>query len=173
MKTYLLYIGITIGIIATFFLYAFEFQYFNRTFHMQALAIWAIVLGIIVGAVAAFRLQKHTDNRLERIQIFIACIVIAIMLFPLLASLSNRLLSPRSAEQVTVEFVEEKPYYGSRFGFSESGQVEPTYYRSFVYRDEDLLEIQTEQQLFPGASRGDTVQLPVKKGLWGVEYVPK
>jgi len=173
MKTYLLYIGITIGIIATFFLYAFEFQYFNRTFHMQALATWAIALGVIVGVLVAIRLQKGADNRLERIQVFIACIVIAVMLFPLLASLSNRLLSPQSVESVLVEFVEEKPYYGSRFGFGESGQMEPTYYRSFVYRDEDLLEIQTEQPLFSGASRGDTVQLPVKKGLWGIEYVPK
>lgn len=173
MKTYLIYIAITLGIIAVFLLYAFEYEYFNRTFYMRKLAIIAVILGAGMGTAVAWRLKKHASDQLERVQLFMACIFTGIILLPLLASLSNRLLSFRAPERISVEFVEEKPYFGSRFGTSSDRSVEPTYYRSFVYRQDDLLKIQTKNALFPEASRGDTVQLPVKTGLWGFEYVPK
>lgn len=174
MKSYLIYTAIGIGIIAIFAVYTFEFQYFNRTLHMRTLAVLAMIVGAGAGAGVAFRLQRLATDWLERVQIFVGCIFAAIILMPLLASLSNRLLSFRATKNIAVEFVEEEPYYGSRFGIrSADGQAKPSHYRSFIYRDRDLLKIQTRNALFPDASRGDTVLLPIKKGRWGFEFVPK
>lgn len=173
MNEYVKYALITAGIIGLFILYAFEFTYFNRTFYIQRLAIIAIILGMVMGAVSAWRLQKWATSQLERLQLYIACILFAAIFMPLFASLTNRLLSFHPVEKLPVEFVEEKPYFNSRFGITSEGQARPSSHRSFIYWKEDLLGLQTETPLFSEAKRGDTIQLAIKKGLWGFEFVPK
>ncbi len=170
MLRFLPYILLTFGIIGTMALYALEVQYFGRTFHVKQLIINALIVSLIIGAGLAWYLQRRVKDPLERVQLYLACILSAAFVLPLLAGLSNRFLSLHPLRSVPVEFVETAPRYSNRFGLID-GTKEATSHRTFFYYDEHLRQIQTRQPLFPEAQRGDTVVLKIKKGLWGYDIV--
>lgn len=152
-------------------LYAIEFGYLNRTFYAGRMMMIAVIAGLCIGVLLGFRFQKSALDAVGRMRTFAVCIVVPVLTLPLLTSLSNRLLSFHPVQKVQVEFVEESPRYSSRFGAASSEAAQANSYFTFFYKDQELLKIQTRQSLFPEAQRGDTVILPIKKGLWGFEIV--
>ncbi|MBK7872979.1 MAG: hypothetical protein IPJ74_21070 [Saprospiraceae bacterium] len=173
ISSFVLYTAIAFGLVGLIVLYVMEFKYFNRTFQANIMTLWSIVIGIIIGILLSRRFIKSADDFVDRIRIVLLCTVGIAIFMPLFTSLSNRLFSFYDIKMIPVEFVESEAYVGSRFGVLNNEKVEPTGYRTFIYRDTKLLKILTEEALFPDAQRGDSVQLSVKKGFWGFEFVPK
>ncbi len=167
------YLLITLGIIGLIVLYVFEFEWLNRTFHSGRLVFIFLLLGAIVGYFLSKKFRKTGKDWIEKLQLTLLIAVPLTLFAPLLGSLSNRLLSFRAAHSILVEFVEEKPYFASIFGVLQDEKVKPTGYRSFFYKDQQLIRLQSKTPLFERAVQGDTVQLQLKKGLWGFEFVPK
>jgi len=161
-----------IGFFAVPILYTFEFEHFNRTLHVSTLAMIALLIGAAVGIGLGYRWQKTAEDFVGRIRIYAACIISAMLIMPLLASLSNRLLAFRPAQTIQVEFVEESPRYSSRFGVANDKAATASSCITFFYKESELLRIQTRESYFPNAQRGDMVDLPIKKGLWGFEVIP-
>lgn len=157
---------IAVGLFALPICYTFEINYFNLTLHAAKLVVIAIIIGAIVGILLGYRLQKNVTDVVGKMRVYAVCIIGAVLLMPLLLSWSNRFLSFHAVQQVPVEFVEESPRYSSRFGVSAGGRAQADSYITFFYKDQDLLNIHTTNPLFPDATRGDTVILPIKKGLW-------
>ncbi|MDX1942335.1 MAG: hypothetical protein SFU99_17350 [Saprospiraceae bacterium] len=170
---YFIYIAILLGIVGLIVLYVFEFEYFNRTFQVGTMTFWSMLIGIAFGLLVARRFLKSANDLIDRVRVVLLCTVGIAIFMPLFASLSNRLWSFHPTTPVAVEFVESEAYIGSALGLMRGEKITPTGHRTFVYRDTKLLKIQTKEALFPEAQRGDTVQLPVKKGLWGFEFVSK
>jgi len=81
------------------------------------------------------------------------------------------LWSVHPTRKVPVEFVEESARYAGRFGAGETATAN-TYF-TFFYKNQKLFKIQTRQPVFPGAKRGDIVELPLKRGLWGFDVVQR
>ena len=152
-------------------LYVLEFRYFNRTLGFGRLLWWSLPVGAAVGAALGYRFRKQGGDRLERVQLYVLFIVLCTLFAPLFASLSNRLLSPRAARSVSVEFAGVEPRFSSRFGVMEEEKPAANQFYLFFYYDGQLHRIRTDSLRFPEAERGDTVQLMLKRGLWGKEVV--
>ena len=153
------------------FLYAIEIEYLNRTLHAGRMMMVALIIGLGIGTFLGYRFQKTATDSVGRIRTYAVSIVLSGLVLPLLVGLSNRLLSFYPVQAVRVEFVEESPRYSNRFGILPDERVQANAYFTFFYKDQSLYKIQTRQSLLPDAQRGDTVTLPMKKGLWGFEFV--
>ncbi len=164
-------IAFVLAFITLPFLYALEMQHWNRVLHAGRLLSIAAVIGLMVGILIGFQFQKKETEAVGRIRAYAVSIVLAVIVCPLLASWSNRLLSFHAVQEVPVEFVEESARYSSRFGASSGESAQTNFYITFFYKEQELLNIHTQESLFPNAERGDTVVLPIKKGLWGIEMV--
>ncbi|MBK6901903.1 MAG: hypothetical protein IPH04_03580 [Saprospirales bacterium] len=157
-----------LGLIA---LYALEFYYFKRTFGIRTMSLVAAGIGAVVGVILGAALSRKAEDAVDRIQVFLFCIVLCAGFSPLLASLSNRLLSPHPVKWEGVQFFEEKAYISERFGVMKGEKVKPRGYNLFFMREGKLVRIDNRLPLPGKPQRGDTLQIPVRKGLWGVEWV--
>lgn len=168
---YLLYGGAGFLIIFLIVLYVFEFSHFNRTLNARRLVVGSLLVGVILGVILGRRFQDSGEDMTEKIQIYVFFIFICGLFMPLFGSLANRLLSFSAATPVPVEFVEEKPFYSSLYGMLRGERARTTGYYLFFYKDQRLHRIENKQPMFPNAQQGDTVAVPVKRGLFGVEFV--
>lgn len=152
-------------------LYALEFRYFNLTLQVRSLVLWSVAAGVVLGAFLGYRYQRKTREQVEKIQIYAFFILLSAVFMPLLGSLSNRLLSLSEIAPVPVEFLQEEARYADRFGITKGDTVRPNEYFLFFYKDGDIHRIKTTTPEFSGKERGDTILLPIRKGLWGYEIV--
>ncbi len=160
---------IAIVVITIPVLYTLEVNPLNRTLHADRMMAISLVIGLAIGILLGYYFQKAATEIVGRIRTYAVCIMLSVLVLPLLVSLSNRLLSFQAVENIPIEFIEESPRYSSRFGAYEAAQADS--YVTFFYKAEQLHRIQTPQSIFPNAQRGDQMNLPIKKGLWGFEIV--
>ena len=167
--------GKLIAVFIAFFLfvvlYAVEVSHISRYLHFKRFWLVALGVGLLVGVVSILLTRKKVPQKgLERTQIRIAIVSVSIVLLPLLMSLSNRLLSFRTADAIQVEYVSEEGRYGGR-GLIEGQQYEPTFYHLFFYWENRLYRIAYAESHFGGTAKGEMIGLPRKKGLWGFDWV--
>lgn len=153
-------------------LYAFEFKYFHNTFSASKLVFWSLCAGLLVGLFLASRFNKSAEDLTGTIQIYVFFIIMCMVFMPLLASLTNRWLDDDEVELREVEFVDEVPFFSSRYGIMEGEKLEPTGYYCFFYHEANLERIKSDKPLFFERERGDNVEIFVKKGFLGFEYMP-
>lgn len=151
-----------------------ELKYFNNTFEAKSMVTRALILGVLIGAALSYwitkdRLDKPAMETLLKFQISIAILVFSIILMPLLASFSNRVLSFGRQAEVPVEYVAAQGFYADRYGLLDS--PEPNGYFLFVLKDGQLERFKTKTNPYPNAKENETILLTVKKGFWGYEYV--
>ena len=154
-------------------LYALEIKYFNNTFEIGQLAKRAILVGAVLGGLACGVMIRRNPEMelLLKFQLSTGILILAMLLMPLVASLTNRLLSFKSFQEVPVEVVKIEGFYSSRFGFEEGVMPEPDGYHIFFLHNGVLQRLKHKTNPFPTAKEGDQVNLPMKKGFWGYEYV--
>jgi len=170
-RNYLQAFAIALALLGLIALYALEFRYFNRMLHASGLVGWSLLAGALIGALLGYRFRHRGEDRVERVQIYLFFIVLTALFMPLFASLSNRLLAMQEPRQVPVEFVKEEGRYANRFGIPEQDTVQADQYFIFFYKDGGIYRIKSESPLYPGKERGDTITIPLQRGLWGYELV--
>lgn len=169
---YLRYGGLGLLFILLIVLYVFEFKYFNLSLGIKPLILASLLFGLLLGLFMGYRFRKSAGDLTERVQIYVFFVFIFMIFMPLFASLSNRLLSFRAVQMEEVEFVDQSANYSSRMGLIKGETVKPTGYHSFFYRNNHLYRVKTKQALFsPEQERGDRVAIPIRKGLWGIEWI--
>ena len=169
---YLKYGGAGLLFIGLVVLYVFEFKYFHNTFAASFLVLYSLLFGLVMGLVLAHFFKSSASDLTELVQIHVFFVAICMIFMPLFGSMSNRLLDFHDLELREVEFVEEFPFYSSRYGLLEGEKVEPSGYYSFFYHEARLERIKSARPLFFESQRGDNVEVFVKKGFWGFEYMP-
>ena len=164
-------VGALIGLAA---LYVSEFKHFGNMLDISDLLVKSLAIGLAVGGLLGWYLQKNTgwQESVVHLQRWTACLLFPLVLAPLLGSLTNRLLTFRPAEVRQVEFLEEKPYAASAYGFLEGEKITPDGWYLFVVLDGEIVRFQRKSQQFPRAKRGDMVGLELRKGAWGYEFLP-
>lgn len=161
-----------VAILAIGVLYALEFHWFDRTIDMPLLVKYALVIGGGVGLTIGWYLQRGVKQPVEKVQLYLLALASCMLLGPLLGSLSNRMMSFGPTQAVAVEFVDEEGYYGDRTPPIIGEEIKPTAYYLFFYYQNDLRRIKNKNRYIRTlVKRGDTVYLPVKKGLWGFDLV--
>ncbi len=149
--------------------YVLEFHWLGNTFEAEKLVGFSIMAALMIGAFLGWKFQKNGEEQVDKIRIWAVCLLVPALFAPLLGSWSNRLLSPHPVENKQFEFFEEKPFAQSRFGFIKGETITPDGYYIFVFYNNELQRIRSKRSHFQGRQRGDMVELPVKKGLWGFE----
>jgi hypothetical protein len=116
-------------------------------------------------------LQRAYRDTVVRLQIVMACLFALLIVAPLLASVSNRLLSRQPLRYEEVEFVQERAFFSSRFGAIKGESQMPTGFYLFFYYEGRLMRISLEKSYFETAEDGDLISIPVKKGFWGIDFM--
>ena len=154
-------------------LYGFEYSWFDRTIGMPALVKWALGIGAFIGLIVGGYLQRQAKSRTEKAQMIVIFLVLGLVLAPLLASLSNRLLSPWPAQQQQVEFIDEEGFYSDRAPPIVGEKIEPDWFHLTFYYQGKLRRIKNKKSYFRSAERGDSILLLIKPGLWGFDVVQR
>jgi hypothetical protein len=170
-RSYWTALAITLGLLGLVVLYVLEFPYFDRTLNVRSLIGWSVAIGVLLGAWLGYRFRHQAGDLTEGIQLYVFFIVMSALFMPLFGSLSNRMLTWRKAVPVPVEFIDQEARYASRFGLIKEVEVKLNQYFIFFYKDQELYRIKSDVPLFSGKVQGDTVRLPMKRGLWGYEVV--
>ncbi len=152
-------------------IYVNEFNYFNLTINAKKLVVPAVIVGLSTGIGVGWYFQRGQRDPVVRLQIVMACMFAGLIVAPLLASLSNRLLSWRQTQYREVEFVKEQPFYSSRFGALKGESQMPTGYYLFFYYKNKLRRISLEQSYFETTEEGERILVPIKTGLWGIDVI--
>lgn len=152
-------------------LYTLEFFHFGNTFELRHLFIVALLLGLSIGLFIAFRYQYYATNAVEHFQIFASSISLMLILMPLFMSLTNRLFAFEPIRQEQVELFKVEAIISDRFGILVGEEIKPDVYYIFFIRDGELQRVKSDSPVFVDKQKGDMIDIPVLKGLWGYELV--
>jgi hypothetical protein len=151
--------------------YAHESPYFSNTFGSKSLFFRGLGIGVLVGLIGFFYLKNNATNALESFQIGAFSLFLGAFVFPFLAMFSNRLFAEKGPLSIKVIFQRDEPIRTGRFGISKGKLPEIDGFYTYFLRDGDIDRVRSKQQLFRGVEQGSEVELPVKKGFWGFEFV--
>ncbi len=170
LKTKLLVFAAILAVLGTIVLYVLEFQWFQNYFRAKRLVMGALAAGLVSGLTIGFLFRKKADEQVEKMQLWAACITLPLLLMPLLASLTNRLFA-QQPKPTPVEFWEEKAFTMNRYGQLKGQRPDTSGYYIFVVKEGEMVRLESDEPVFLTAQKGDTVLLPVRKGLFGVAFV--
>lgn len=168
-KTILAVVGGILFIFSLIFLIASEIRWFENTFDSVRMAAYAAILGFLIGAGVAYRVAKKLSDSLDKVRATLAILIVLSILFPLAASITNRLLSSNPVHQEEVVLFKEIPYYSGRFGLPPKDQLQWTGYYIFVVRNDKIERLTAQKAHFLPEMAGQNVQIPIKKGFWGYD----
>ncbi len=160
-----------LGLLALITLYVNELGHLGNTIGHLDLIWKSVAISAFFGVLLARHFQEKGDEMVDKIRIWSACILLPVFFAPLLGSLSNRVLSLRAPEVKTFEFIEEKVFAASAYGFLEGEAVKPDGCYLFVFYDGKIERFKRKECKYLELKRGDGIPLAVKKGLWGYEVV--
>ncbi|MBK9335660.1 MAG: hypothetical protein IPM98_03330 [Lewinellaceae bacterium] len=155
---------------ALIWLYTREFKIFTNTIGVRNLALGAMLAGAIVAAAVLYALRNRLtpwENHLpETLTIAVFCVLFA----PLFGSLLNR--AGGVTEYQPFVFVSEMPYLAAGYGLIKGEKIKPSGIRLTVKEHDRTYRFQYQKQVyFPLTKPGETVLLPVRKGLLGLRVV--
>lgn len=151
-------------------LYTQEYAVFTNTLQAGRLVLGAVVAGVGLAAGVLFSLRHRLTPWANHVPEVLLVVVFLPLFTPLFASRLNR--AGGSVSHRPFEFVAEVPYIASAYGWLRFRPVEATGYRLLVKKDGCLYRFQYKRQrYFPLSQPGDTVLLPIRRGLLGAEVM--
>lgn len=151
-------------------LYVFEFPVLSNTLGVGRLVVGSLIVAGLVAAVVLWfwreRFKPWERHLPEVLFIALFCPIFA----PLAGSLLNRSLG--KIEYQPFEFIAEMPYFASNYGLLKGEKLEPTGYFLTVRENGQGYRFKYKgQPYYPITKPGETILLPVKKGLFGFRVV--
>lgn len=164
-------LGTVFGVLLLIVLFVFEIPHFNRTFYVGRMVVASMVIGLIIGSICGWIIAQRVDGTVEKASAFLLTMIPTILFMPTVVSISNRIISFSDVQKETVELVSVDGRIKERFGLLKNEEAKIGNYDIFFIRDNQVEKISTPVNMFPNAEEGDLVQIPVRKGLWGFEYI--
>ncbi len=159
---------IVIGLIV---LTVFEFPHFSNTLQIKRLVLISLLVGGALGGLLGWQLSRPVFDLLDKVKIILIASVFCMIFMPTLASLSNRLFSYHPLRQEAASLVKIEAYQSDRFGNYLGKDPEPTGYFTHVILQNKLFRIRSKKNIFATAQDGDTLTIPLRKGLWGYSFI--
>jgi hypothetical protein len=151
--------------------YTHETTYFTNTFASRTLFFRGLVLGALVGLGVFFYYKHNATDALERFQLAASFVLLGMLVFPFLAIWTNHLFAEKHPLSTKVVFQREEPIRTGRFGISKGKLPEVDGFYTYFLKDSDSDRVRSKQQLFRGIALGTEVELPIKHGFWGFDFV--
>lgn len=167
VRTRILALFAVVLFVSLTWLYVREFPVFSNTIGARKLIAVSLVFAeLVAGGFVWFRRQRFVPwerHMPEMLFLLLFCPLFA----PLAGSLLNRSIG--HTEHQPFEFIAEKPYFASNYGLLKGEKIQPTGYILTVREQgRQGLEFKYKKQAyFPLTKPGETILLPVKKGLFG------
>lgn len=172
----LIFLGV-LAIFGVIALYINEFKWFQNYLHPQNMILGSLLVGVLVGVLLGFRFQKKGEELVDKIQIWTVCLVVTLLPMPLLASLTNRLFAEQKPYETQVQFWQESKHIisgGIRMPlilFQEGNKRDVVGYFIFLIIDGEMVRVESKTSRFSEINQGDTVTVPIKHGLFNVDFV--
>ena len=156
-----------VGLIA---LYVREFPVLSNTLGVQRLVLGAIAAGLALGGGLWYRWRARFSPAQNHTPEILSTLILPALFMPLFASLLNRAGGPVAHE--SFEFISEVPYIASKYGVLRGETLRPTgYYLTVAERGRQYRLRYSQQAFYPITHQGETVLLPVRRGLLGFRVV--
>jgi len=147
-------------------LYVREFPVFTNTIDAGRLAGIGFVVGAALAATLLYVFRVRLTPWSKHLPEVMTILVFTVLFGPLMASLLNRLGG--KSEYQSFEFLAETPYLSSNYGILKGEKIRPTGYKLEVREKGRLLRFRYKTQAYyPNTKPGETVLLPVRRGMLG------
>ncbi|MBL7828134.1 MAG: hypothetical protein JNJ57_16000 [Saprospiraceae bacterium] len=134
------------------------------------LLVGAGFAGLILAFVLLFGFRQRFSPVSQHLPEVMFILVVSMLFMPLFASLLNRHFGEKGFDSFV--FVAEKPFVASGYGILKGEKVKTSGYRLTVQEHERYLMFKYKSQsFFPNTKPGESVLLPVSKGLFGIRVV--
>ena len=151
--------------------YTREVPYFSNTFNIQYLFFRALFAGALVGAAIGWFFSKKMADKSDRVPMFAVCLVACMAVVPLKALFTNHFFAKNTPLSTKVIFQKEEPLITSRFGIPKNTVIKPDAYYVFFLRNGKTERIRSKTSSFRTVGMGQEIELPIKKGFWGFDFV--
>jgi hypothetical protein len=168
-KHYIPYVAGALLLLALLYGYSLELLRFQRSFGPGRMVLSSALLGLVPGILLGWYFSRGMYDLTERIRVYLLSVFFGVLFGPLFGAWANRLLSPHPERIESVYFIEEIPYQGFRLG-SSTNRKASGYYCFFIYND-SMRRISVSAPIAGNRSKGDTLPIRMRKGLFGVEWV--
>jgi len=140
-------------------LFVLELKHYRRITNTSWWLSIAIVLGFAIGYIFGKKYSIHAKDLTERIQIYMFCIVTALVFSPMLVSLTNRFLPQLKTEIVVAELAKEQKIVAERFGTLKGAKPKEFKYKSHLFVNASALTFVTNEPNFSNYLPGDHVKI--------------
>lgn len=155
---------------ALIWLYTREFKVLTNTIGAGRFVLSAMLAGAVVAASVLYALRKRLTPWESHLPETFTISVFLVLFAPLFASLLNRAGGEREHQEFV--FVSEMPYLSSGYGLLKGEKIKPSGYRLTVQEGTEVYRFQyKKQEYFPLTKPGEAIELPVRKGLFGVRVM--
>jgi hypothetical protein len=151
--------------------YVTQVPYFSNTFGIQYLFFRFLFLGVLIGGIVGWFLSKKGETGIERAQIIIASILLCAAIAPLKGIYINHAFADDTPLSKKVIFEKEEALRTSRFGVRKNAIPEPDAYYVHFNMDNTMQRIRSKNPSFKNIEKGTEIELPVKKGILGFDFV--
>ena len=161
-----------LGIIALVVFLFMEYRFFNLTLDLKKLIITGIILGGLIGALIAYILRKKlADSSLATFQLFLFFMAGGCIFGPFATHLTNRVLPQEGTHLRQFEFFEVQTNLDGLNLDPQKKKEAITDRDLIIVRNRALYSIEIFDDRFDNVNRGDLIQLKLKKGFCGYEFV--
>ena len=160
-----------VGIIA---LYVFEARALDNTVGAGDLIQKSAITGFLFGLATGIYFREHLNSKeaVKTMRSWVVCLFTPVILFPLLVSFSNRFFS-HDEKTVVVEFLEEKPFFDGTINLTTTEQLMPEGFHLFVFHQGKIERFTTEKQCCPEFKRGKQMEIKLRKGVFGYDFMER
>ena len=151
-------------------LYAREFSVLYNTIGGKMLVGVAMPAGLVIAGGILWRRRDRFTPWERHLPEVLFILLFCVLFAPLFASLLNRSLG--STQYQSFLFISESPYLASNYGVLKGEKIKPTGYYLTVAEDGRALKFKySSQPFYPITRPGESVLLPVRKGLFGFRVI--
>jgi len=161
-REYITWISITLGIVVTIFLFAFELPHFNNTFHLSRLFLWTTIVAILVGTGFIFKIKNTFKDSIDAIRASLIIYLGTIVIFFLLAHFLNRNITIGETRIETFPFLQHQLYRKN-----DEELVSKNLFMTYIEVDNDMKRVVSRGPLYTEGSTTGQVDIPTIKGLFG------
>jgi hypothetical protein len=147
-------------------LYVREFALLSNTIGARWLVAGSMLAGALAAGGALWRWREHFMPWERHVPEVSLILVFSVLFAPLFGSLLNRAFG--KTEFQSFEFVSETPYFASNYGLLKGEKIQPTGWFLTLREGARLHKFKYKTQVYyPITKSGDTVLLPLRRGLFG------
>ncbi len=170
-RFYIPALGSVVFFFGLVYLYSKEFAILSNTVGALRLIFGSMLVMVLLGAGLLWWFRERFTPWARHVTEIALVLTFSVLFAPLFGSLLNRGLGRSETQSFT--FIAETPYIASGYGFMKNTSLKPTgYFLEVSDRSGQRLRLRYKKQAYyPITQPGETILLPVRRGLFGIRVV--